>query len=247
MDCVLVDSARAGDDLVTPRRPASGTGESGMIAAVTFAGILATGGLGAAAVRRRFHASDLAEWAVGGGRLGAMTLWFLQAGEAFTTFTFFGLSGRAYSGGAAALHAPVYGASGYVILRFLCGRVWTIGHQRGYLTHGDFLEDRFASRVLGTTSAVSGVAFVLPYLQLQITGLGLIVSLVTGGSGSGTVSMVIGTVVVATFVLWSGLRGVAATSYFKDVVMVLALVVLAVAVPAHVAGGPRVYSADLIR
>jgi SSS family solute:Na+ symporter len=207
-----------------------------MILAFTIVGIVAIAALGVAG-RGRAQAPDLTEWTVGGRRLGALTIWFLQAGEIFTTFTFLGMAGLAFTGGVAGLYAVAYAAVGCAIVFFLCGRVWRMGRERGYLTQGDFLEDRFSSRILGTTSAVLGIVFILPYLQLQITGLGLIVSLVAGDSGSGTLSMIIGAVMVAAFVLWSGLRGVAATSYFKDAVMLLALAVLAVAVPAHFPGG----------
>jgi solute:Na+ symporter, SSS family len=207
-----------------------------MILAFTIIGIGAIATLGVAG-RTRAQAPDLTEWTIGGRRLGAVSMWFLQAGEVFTTFTFLGMAGLTFTGGAAGLYALVYTALAYVILFFLCGRLWTIGRERGYLTQSDFLEGRFSSRVLGTTSAVLGVVFILPYLQLQITGMGLIVSLATGDSSSGTLSMIVGTVVVAAFVLWSGLRGVAAASYLKDTLMALALMVLAVAVPAHFAGG----------
>jgi SSS family solute:Na+ symporter len=201
----------------------------------TFAGIVLIGVLGF--VGRRKPAADLAEWTVGGRRFGAVTMWFLQAGEVFTTFTFLGMAGLAFSGGVAAMYALPYVPLGYVVLFFLARRVWTLGKERGYLTQGDFLEDRYDSKALGTVAAVLGVVFVLPYLQLQITGLGLIVRLVTGDATSGTLSMVIGCLLVVAFVLWAGLRGVAATSYFKDAVMLIVLVVLIVAVPIHVAGG----------
>ncbi len=207
-----------------------------MILAFSIVGIAAIAALGIAG-RERAAAPDLTGWTVGGRKLGAVTVWFLQAGEVFTTFTFLGMAGLAYTGGVAGLYAVAYGAVGYTTVFFLCGRLSTMGRDRGYLTQGDFLQDRFNSRVLGTTSAVLGVVFILPYLQLQITGLGLIVSLVAGDVASGTLSMVVGTVMVAAFVLWSGLRGVAATSYFKDAVMLIALAVLAIAVPAHVPGG----------
>ena len=207
-----------------------------MILAFSIVGIVAIAALGIAG-RGRTAAPDLTGWTVGGRALGAVTVWFLQAGELFTTFTFLGMAGLAYTGGVAGLYAVAYGAVGYTIVFFLCGRLWTMGRERGYLTQGDYLQDRFNSRVLGTASAVLGVVFILPYLQLQITGLGLIVSLVAGDIASGTLSMIIGTVMVAAFVLWSGLRGVAATSYFKDAVMLIALTVLAIAVPAHVPGG----------
>jgi SSS family solute:Na+ symporter len=201
----------------------------------TFAGIALIGVLGF--LGRRTPAADLSEWAVGGRRFGAITMWFLQAGEVFTTFTFLGMAGLAFSGGVAALYSLPYVPIGYLVLFFLAKRLWSLGRERGYLTQGDFLADRFGSRLLGTLSAVLGVLFVLPYLQLQITGLGLIVKLVTGDTASSTLSMVAGCALVVAFVLWAGLRGVAATSYFKDVIMLVVLVVLLVAVPAHFAGG----------
>ncbi|WP_410568385.1 sodium:solute symporter family protein [Amycolatopsis sp. cmx-4-61] len=211
-----------------------------MILAFTLAGIVLIGVLGF--VGRRTPVADLAEWTVGGRRFGAVTMWFLQAGEVFTTFTFLGMAGLAFSGGVAAMYALPYVPIAYVVLFFLAKRLWTMGKERGYLTQGDFLEDRYASRTLGTLSAVLGVVFVLPYLQLQITGLGLIVRLVTGDTASGTLSMVTGSVLVVAFVLWAGLRGVAATSYFKDGIMLVALVVLIIAVPTHFAGGiPAVF------
>ncbi|MEV6645429.1 sodium:solute symporter family protein [Amycolatopsis sp. NPDC051371] len=211
-----------------------------MILTFTLVGIVLIGVLGF--VGRRKPVADLAEWTVGGRRFGALTMWFLQAGEVFTTFTFLGMAGLAFSGGVAAMYALPYVPIAYVVLFFLAKRLWTLGKERGYLTQGDFLEDRYSSRALGTLSAVLGVVFVLPYLQLQITGLGLIVRLVTGDSASGTLSMVTGSVLIVAFVLWAGLRGVAATSYFKDGIMLVALVVLIIAVPTHFAGGiPAVF------
>ncbi|WP_027943451.1 sodium:solute symporter family protein [Amycolatopsis taiwanensis] len=205
------------------------------ILVITFAGIVLIGVLGF--VGRRKPAADLTEWTVGGRRFGAVTMWFLQAGEVFTTFTFLGMAGLAFSGGVAAMYALPYVPIGYIVLFFLAKRVWTLGKERGYLTQGDFLEDRFDSKTLGTASAVLGVVFVLPYLQLQITGLGLIVKLTTGNAASSTVSMVIACVLVIAFVLWSGLRGVAVTAYFKDALMLVVLTVLIIAIPVSLAGG----------
>ncbi|MFI6626979.1 sodium:solute symporter [Streptomyces sp. NPDC050528] len=202
---------------------------------MTFTGIVLIGVLGFAG--RRKPAADLSEWAVGGRNFGAVSMWFLQAGEVFTTFTFLGMAGLAFSGGVAALYALPYVPIGYMVLFFLAKRLWSLGKERGYLTQGDYLEDRYDSKLLGTVAAVLGVVFVLPYLQLQITGLGLIVQLVTGNSSSGTLSMIIGSVLVVAFVLWAGLHGVAMTSYFKDVVMLIVLGVLLVAIPSHFAGG----------
>jgi SSS family solute:Na+ symporter len=202
---------------------------------ISFIGIVFIGVLGF--FGRRKPAANLTEWTVGGRKVGALTMWFLQAGEIFTTFTFLGMAGLAFSGGVAAVYALPYVPIAYAVLFFIAKRLWTLGQERGYLTQGDYLEDRFGSRTLGTLSAVLGVVFVLPYLQLQITGLGLIVKLVTGNAASGTLSMIVGFVLVVAFVLWAGLRGVAVTSYFKDAIMLVVLVVLIIAIPVHFSGG----------
>ncbi len=202
---------------------------------VTIAGIVLIGAAGF--YGRRNPSQDLAEWTVGGRRFGAVTMWFLQAGEVFTTFTFLGMAGLAFTGGVAALYAMPYVPLGYIGLYFLAPRVWRLGKDRDYLTQADFLADRYGSRRLGTLSAVLGVVFLLPYLQLQITGIGLIVRLVTGDAASGTWSMVLGTVLTVAFVLWSGIRGVATASYLKDFLMIVTLAALVVVVPVAVAGG----------
>jgi SSS family solute:Na+ symporter len=203
--------------------------------AISLAGIVVIAILGF--VGRRAPTADLSEWTVGGRKFGAGAIWFLQAGEVFTTFTFLGMAGLSFGHGVAAFYALPYVPIAFMGLYFLGPRLWRVAKRRDYLTHADFIEDVYASRPLGTVSAIFGIVFLLPYLQLQVTGLGLIVQLATGDAANGTLSMVIGFVLVVAFVLWSGIRGVVTSSYFKDVIMIVMLVVLVVAVPNAIAGG----------
>lgn len=202
---------------------------------VTLAGIVLVAILGF--VGRRHPNADLAEWTVAGRRFGVTTTWLLQAGEVFTTFTFLGTAGLVVSGGAAAFYSMPYVPLGYLVLYFIAPRIWRIAKRHGHLTQADFLEHSFSSKILGTLAGVCGVVFLLPYLQLQITGLGLIVQLVTGNHASGVWSMIIAFVLVVGFVLWAGLRGVAMTAYFKDALMIIMLFVICIAVPIHFTGG----------
>lgn len=203
--------------------------------AVTLGGIVLIAVFGF--LGRRGRSTDLAQWTVGGRRLGLASTWFLQAGEVFTTFTFLGLAGLAKASGAPAFYALGYIPLQYLILYFVAPRIRRIGRARGYLTQADFLAGQYDSPALGLVAAVFGVVFLLPYLQVQITGLGLIVNLATGDAASGTLSMVVATVLVIGFVLWGGIRGVAMTSYLKDVLMIVMLAVAAVAVTGHFTGG----------
>ncbi|MGW1990964.1 sodium:solute symporter family protein [Embleya sp. NPDC001921] len=202
---------------------------------ITVLGIVALAAIGVGG--RRPAKGELGEWTVGNRRFSAMTSWFLQAGESFTTFSFLGLAGLAFGGGVAATYALGYLAISLVTMYFIGPRTWRLGRDRGYLTQADFFADRFASPLLGKAVAVVGAVFLLPYLQLQITGLGLIVQLATGSKAGGHLSMVLATVLTAGFVLWSGIRGIARVAYAKDVLMVFALVALLIAVPMSVTGG----------
>lgn len=202
---------------------------------VTLAGIVLIAWSGF--VGRRTPVNLLSDWVVGGRKFGVITMWFLQAGEVFTTFTFLGMAGLAFAGGVAALYALPYIPLAYLGLYFLGPLIWRRGRERGHLTQADFIGDFFGSRTLGTVTAIFGVIFLLPYLQLQITGLGLAVQLATGDKSSSKISMVIAFGLVVAFVLFAGIHGVARTSYFKDVIMIIALVAIVVVIPLHFAGG----------
>jgi SSS family solute:Na+ symporter len=201
---------------------------------VTFIGIVAVGAFGFIGRRRP---RDLSGWTVGGRDLGTATMWFLQAGEMFTIFTFLGMAGLAFTSGVAALYALLYIPLGYVGLYFIGPRLWRCCREHGHLTQADFLGGFYSSRLLGTVVAVLGVVFILPYLQLQITGLGLAVQVATGAKTSADVGILIAFAVTVAFVLWSGIRGVATASYLKDGLMLVVLVVLVVVIPSHFAGG----------
>lgn len=184
----------------------------------------------------RRSGKDLGEWAVGGRRLGVTTTWLLQAGEAFTTFTFVGLVALSFSAGTASLYALVYTPMAFLALYFVAPKIWHKAAGRGYLTQADFFEDVYGSKAFGWLVAVSGAIFLLPYLQLQITGLGGIVQFATGDQTSARWSMVAACLLIVAFVLWSGLRGVASASYFKDAIMLVTLLVLFIVLPIHFSG-----------
>ncbi|WP_345942356.1 sodium:solute symporter family protein [Streptomyces sp. SID2888] len=202
---------------------------------IAMAGMVLIAVVGVSGRRRPDQALD--EWTVGKRHFSAVASWFLQAGESLTTFSFLGLAGLAFGGGVAASYALGYLAICLVGMYFIGPRTWRLGRDHGYLTQADFFAHRFRSPALGKVVAFVGAVFLLPYLQLQITGLGLIVQLATGSKSGAHLSMVLATVLTVVFVLWSGIRGIARTAYLKDVLMVVALVILLVAVPASLDGG----------
>jgi SSS family solute:Na+ symporter len=201
-------------------------------------GLVAIGVLGVAGSR----ATKLDEWTVSGRSFRRWRSWFLQAGESLTTFSFLGLSGIAFGGGVSATFALAYLSISSIGLYFVAPRLWRLGKGRGYLTQADFFTDRFDSPLLGKIVAVVGAVFLLPYLELQITGLGLIVELATGSSSSRGLSMVVASVLVVLFVVWAGIRGISRVAVLKDVLMVVALLIVVGGVAFGITGIPEVFS-----
>ncbi|OBC07444.1 sodium:solute symporter [Mycobacterium sp. 852013-50091_SCH5140682] len=201
-------------------------------------GLFAIGAIGIAGNRAR----KLDEWTVSGRSFRRWRSWFLQAGESLTTFSFLGLSGIAFGGGVSATFALAYLSISAIGMYFVAPKLWRLGKGRGYLTMADFFIDRFDSVPLGKVVAVVGAVFLLPYLELQITGLGLIVELATGNASSRGLSMVIASVLVIVFVVWAGIRGISRVAVVKDALMVVALLIVVGGVGFGIAGIPEVFS-----
>ena len=180
---------------------------------------------------------NLENWTVGGRKFGIIIIWLLMAGEIYTTFTFLGASGWAYSKGAPAYYILAYGALAYTLSFFVLPALWRIGKKHGLHTQPDFFIKRYDSRPLGVFVALVGVFSIIPYLQLQLAGLGLIVEVASNGAINTKVAILISFLLTSIFVYTSGIRGAAWVAIIKDVMMILAVVVVGVGVPVLYFGG----------
>jgi SSS family solute:Na+ symporter len=198
--------------------------------------IVATGvGIGfMAGVHRKM---DLEQWTVGGRGFGAVLMFLLMAGEVYTTFSFLGATGWAYSRGGPTLYIMAYLTLAYVASFFILPQIWEVGRKYGMQTQSDFFTVRYGNKYLAGFVCVVGIASFIPYLQLQITGVGIIVSIASFDGIGRTPAMAISVVLLVAFVLVSGVRAVAWVSVLKDVLMVLAAVSIGIGIPYIHFGG----------
>src|SRR5512141_2910344 len=99
--------------------------------AASLAAILVIVGLGAAigflaGVHRKM---DLEQWTVGGRGFGVVLMYLLMAGEVYTTFSFLGASGWAYSRGGPTLYILAYVSLAYVVSFFILPEIWEVGRR----------------------------------------------------------------------------------------------------------------------
>jgi SSS family solute:Na+ symporter len=186
---------------------------------------------------RRGHDMNLEQWTVGGRSFGTAFVFLLMAGEIYTTFTFLGGSGFAYGKGAPVYYILAYGTLAYILSYWMLPPIWRYAKKHKLVSQPHYFARKYDSPALGVLVAVVGVVALIPYLVLQLKGLGIIVATASYGVISSTAAVWIGAIVVTVYVILSGVRGSAWNSVVKDVLILTVVLILGIYLPIHLYGG----------
>ena len=206
-----------------------------IVTAVVVAGLLAITLVG---IRLGRNASRTLEgWVVNNRSMGPVMTWFLLGTEVYTAFTFLGLAGFAYSRGGGVFYNVATNDVGYALGFFLLPAMWLLGRRFGYVTQADFIEGRYQSRALGVFTAFCTALIMIAYVDLNIEGLGAILSVLLAGRINLVEAEAVGFVILTLSVFFGGIRGNAVQSVAKDVLMFVSIAALFLIVPVHFFGG----------
>ena len=198
--------------------------------------MVATVALGLASARGRGK-TNLADWSVAGRNLGSVLIWVLLAGEIYTSFSYLGAAGWGYAYGVPIYYEFAYLGCGFALGYFVGPMLWGYARKHNLVSISDIVSHRFQSPWLGGFVAVLATIFLLPYIQLQITGMGVVLSTISYGTVSLNWAYAIAFGVTEAFILVSGLRGSAWVSVLKDSLVIITLLALAIYIPVHYFGG----------
>lgn len=187
-----------------------------------------------AGIKRKF---TLEGYLVSGRGLGLIFLYVLMTGEIYSAYAFLGTGGWAYSYGMPIMYAIGYGALAYAFGYFYARYVWKAGKVFKCVTQADYFQVRYNSRAIAVLVALIGIIFNVPYLQLQLQGLGYIVNVGSLGALSTKVGIVIGMVIMMIYVYTSGLRGISWTNLLQATLMFLIAWAVLFAIPFKQFGG----------
>lgn len=191
---------------------------------------------------RKGDLSRLDEWGLGGRRLGWLIVWFLLGADLYTAYTFIAVPSAFLAKGAIYWFAIPYVSWTFGVALLTMPRLWTVAKNKGYVTAADFVKDRFNSKSLAIAVALTGVVAELPYIALQIVGMEAVLAVLLIGLGISphttiaglTVSelaLILAFVVLAAFTITSGLRGAALSGIFKDILVWITVITVAVYIP----------------
>ncbi|TDD42112.1 sodium:solute symporter family protein [Saccharopolyspora elongata] len=198
--------------------------------------MLAAVALGLLSLRGRDR-TNLAEWSIGGRSLGVVLIFVLMAGETYTSFSYLGAAGWSYNYGMPVFYLLAYLAIGFAVGYVVGPILWNYAHRNNLHNITDITAYRFNSPWFGAAVAILTTVFLLPYIQLQITGMGVVVSTISYGTIGLGAGYIIAFVVTEAFIIFSGLRGSAWVSILKDSLVIITLLVVFIYVPVHYFGG----------
>src|ERR1700761_5416475 len=196
----------------------------------------------------RWRAGDLSllhEWGLGGRRFGTFVTWFLLGGDLYTAYTFIAVPALVYGAGALGFFAVPYTILIYPILYLIFPRLWSLAHRHGYVTSSDVVLGRYGNKWLALAVGVTGIVATMPYIALQLVGMQVVIGAmgVSGDGLLGDLPLIIAFVILAAFTYTSGMRAPAMIAIVKDLLIYIAVFAAVVAVPMHLGGYDKVFSA----
>ena len=147
------------------------------------------------------------------------------------TFTRDGLSG---------IPADPFGAS--FCLLFVALFFARAFYRMDLLTIGDFYRKRYGKGIEVGTSVAITISY-LGWTSAQLTALGLVFSVLTGGAVSLETGIYIGTAIVLVYTIWGGLWSVAFTDLFQSIIILIGLVAIAWLIGDMAGGAGKVIAA----
>jgi SSS family solute:Na+ symporter len=189
---------------------------------IFFFGLVTVLGFVAARWRSAGTLEHLDEWGLGGRNFGSWISWFLIGGDLYTAYTFVAVPALVFGTGALGFFAVPYTIVVFPIVFMIAPRLWSVAHKRGYVTPADFVRGRHGSSTLALAIAVTGIVATMPYIALQLVGIGAVLK--TMGI-SGEWPLIVAFVILAAYTYQSGLRAPALIAFVKDTLIYIVVIV----------------------
>ncbi|GAA4722799.1 sodium:solute symporter family protein [Brevibacillus fulvus] len=204
---------------------------------ITIAVIVGVVLIGFLAGRDKSVRNSVEDWSVGGRKFGTLLVWFLVGADLYTAYTFLGLTSTAYSAGSVAFFAIPYSTLAYVFGYFFLPKLWKVAKVHQFTTLADYTRERFGSTFLSALIAIVGVLMLIPYIDLQLSGIQD--TLQVAGTGFINVKFVVilSFLLVALYTFFSGIKGPTYTAIIKDILVWVIMLFMVVSLPMIHFGG----------
>jgi SSS family solute:Na+ symporter len=164
-----------------------------------------------------------------------VVMYFVMGAMIFSAYALLGTPQRVISKGSDAFYMLAYGAAAFVPVFYFGARVRRMGARLGLVTQAELIGARYASRRVTTMMGAASLLAFIPYLAIQFKGAGIVMQHALGWPPLLGAALVYA--VVATYVMFGGMRGVGWTNVLQGVAMLAVVWWLGVAIPGALFGG----------
>ncbi len=182
----------------------------------------------------------LDEWGLGGRQFGTWITWFLVGGDFYTAYTVIAVPALVYAVGAYGFFALPYTIVVYPFVFAIMPLLWKVAHANGHVTAADVVQGTYNSRGLELAVALTGMVATMPYIALQLIGMGVVIKAM---GLSGEWPIIAAFIVLALYTYSSGLRAPALIAFVKDIMIYIVVLVAVVLVPWKLGGYGAVFAA----
>ena len=119
--------------------------------------------------------ADLDQWGLGGRQFGTWITWFLVGGDFYTAYTVIAVPALVYAVGAYGFFALPYTIIVYPFVFAVMPVLWKAAHANGHVTAADVVHGIYGSRGLELAVAITGMVATMPYIALQLIGMGVVI------------------------------------------------------------------------
>src|SRR5882672_5267947 len=197
-------------------------------------------GFVAARWRRPKTLAHIDEWGLGGRQFGTWITWFLVGGDFYTAYTVIAVPALVYAVGAYGFFALPYTIIVYPFVFAVMPVLWKAAHVSGHVTAADVVHGIYHSRGLELAVAITGMVATMPYIALQLIGMGVVIKAM---GLTGDLPIVAAFIILALYTYSSGLRAPALIAFVKDIMIYIVVLVAVVVVPAKLGGYGAVFAA----
>ncbi len=198
-----------------------------------------------ALMARRELNEGIVEYFLSGRNTGGFVAALSYSATTYSAFMMIGLAGFTYSGGVGALGFELVYLSGLSLVAFFGPRFWLIGKKNNYVSPYEMLGDRYQNQWIAFAASLSACIFLIPYLAVQLMGVGYLLSGLSGGEIPFVFGVVIAVVLAIAWALIAGMKSVTWTDSLQSLIMItVSIVILFYVIYQHL-GGFREFFASL--
>ena len=196
--------------------------------------LLITIAIGLWAARR---VKNTADFAIAGRHLPLFMIITTTFATWFGSETVLGIPAKFVEGGLGGVVEDPFGAGTCLILvgLFFAAKLYRMT----LLTISDYYRERYGRGVEVICSLIIILSY-LGWVSAQVTALGLVFNLLSGGAITVPVGMVLGTASILAYTLFGGMWSVAVTDFIQMIILVLGLAIIAVFAADQAGGADKV-------